>query len=283
MKPILSVDAPNGGFQRPVIDYSGVENPVDGSSARQHRAGTPAVAPRGRRDEGPAFTLIELLVVIAIIAILAAMLLPALSQAKERAQRMSCMNAIKQLTYGVLMYADDNQGKFMPDGDDDPHWVKRPFRDMLQTNYAITRTQFYCPSNRLWNRDDFWNWPDNVSVVVGYVYYVAEPSYNTTKSYYPTPITQQPIFAQNNTDVPYYPLLWSDMNRKYNDSWMRPGDPNPLVRGVNHFDHRAKQPAGSNEGYLDGHVEWAPGIKFVRRHKMDLGGLKLYFHAGFNE
>ncbi|HNV00742.1 MAG TPA: hypothetical protein PKK20_12455 [Verrucomicrobiota bacterium] len=62
MKPILSVDAPNGGFQRPVIDYSGVENPVDGSSARQHRAGTPAVAPRGRRDEGPAFTLIELLV-----------------------------------------------------------------------------------------------------------------------------------------------------------------------------------------------------------------------------
>ena len=63
----------------------------------------------------PCFTLVELLVVIAIISVLAALLLPALQSVKYNARKVQCIAQLKQVVYGIMMYAGDHDN-FYPAG-----------------------------------------------------------------------------------------------------------------------------------------------------------------------
>ena len=56
-----------------------------------------------------AFTLVELLVVISIIAVLLGILMPALNKARQAGKAITCGSKMRQIGFGVLMYAQDNR------------------------------------------------------------------------------------------------------------------------------------------------------------------------------
>jgi prepilin-type N-terminal cleavage/methylation domain-containing protein/prepilin-type processing-associated H-X9-DG protein len=95
---------------------------------------------RVSRRRASGFTLIELLVVIAIIAILAALLLPALANAKTRAQRINCTSNLHQWIIAFNLYANDN-GDSMPQGWSVPNgmWM------VALQKYTVPKI-YFCPA-----------------------------------------------------------------------------------------------------------------------------------------
>ena len=97
-----------------------------------------------------AFTLVELLVVIGIIAFLISILLPSLSRARERSNRVTCLSNLRSLGQAMYLYAHDFRDR-LPNGNL-PHDANPVSGDQVlvsvNRDYVNATATFHCPSDR---------------------------------------------------------------------------------------------------------------------------------------
>ena len=218
--------------------------------------------------------------VIAIIAILASLLLPALARAKEAGRRAACKSNLHHNGPRTQIYVGDNNN-LLPDLRYSPfssnpgyavgNWpwdTTTNFTDQMINNGA-SRDVFYCASNPQFNSDFTWffNLTNKVSWrITGYVWLLPGAGMNMT-----TTLPETPFWKTNTIGVigQYSPAdaevaVDCVIRDSGTGSWSmlkqgELGNNGPAIAAgvMQRTSHLSGTlPAGGNEMFEDGHVDW---------------------------
>ncbi len=189
------------------------------------------------------FTLIELLVVIAIIAILAAILFPVFARAREKARQTSCLNNIKQIVLGAMMYSQDYDETYICryyDVDEPPgsgNWVDRIEWYESIMPYLNNKQVFKCPSSPV---DSWLTYAMNCErEIKAYSYHGSGNVLRLADIEAPAEVIafgERASYSSHRTCPPYHTGTYC----------------NPITNENVHELHNG----GANYGFFDGHAKW---------------------------